>query len=219
MSAEHKKDLVNNFGIPAGKIIILRNWVSPEFKVTQKAEKRDIDVLFVGRLELQKNLFLFIDVIAKLAEIFPSLCVHVVGPGSQSQALKEYAIKNGLKDIISFNGYQDDPSGYYQRAKTFLLTSMFEGQPLALLEAMKMGVPAVTFYYEGVETVIKHNLNGFIAGNIPEAVSEISSLLSSKKKWQRISNNCRKVVMKEYSAKQLDRFMSEIGCYGWKILA
>lgn len=210
LSTAHRDDLMENFSISLKKIIILRNWVSPHFKVIRRAGEKDIDVLFVGRLELQKNLTVFIDVIGELKKIYPNIQAYVVGPGSQREYLEKYVNNRRLGGNITFTGYKANPSSYYNRAKIFLLTSLFEGQPLALLEAMRCGVPIVAFHYNGVKSVIRQGANGLIVKTIKAATAAILQLFVSKKDWRRMSKNCKSISVREHSTKQLTQLINQL---------
>lgn len=210
LSNAHQDDLTKSFGIPPDKIIILRNWVSPHFKVLRRAGEKDIDVLFVGRLELQKNLTVFIDVVGELKKIYPNIQAYVVGPGSQREYLEKYVNNRRLEKNITFTGYKANPNFYYSRAKIFLLTSLFEGQPLALLEAMRSGVPIVAFHFNGVESAIQQGTNGFIVKNIKAASAAISQLFVSKKDWRRMSKNCKSISVREHSTRQLTQLINQL---------
>ena len=75
----------------------------------------------------------------------PSALMYVVGDGPYLDAAKEYVMNKGLSKSIIFTGRVDNEEmlSYYARSSVYLMTSMSEGMPRTLLEAMACGLPVV----------------------------------------------------------------------------
>jgi glycosyltransferase involved in cell wall biosynthesis len=101
-------------------------------------------VLFVGRLEEEKNPKEAIDVFAKIADTFPGAGLVVVGAGSQRASLEAYAHAAGLADHVQFVGYRTDVLSLYKAADAMLVTSPFESFGAAIVEALAAGCPVVS---------------------------------------------------------------------------
>ena len=107
----------------------------------------------------------------------------------------EMLYQNLVKDLqiknISFEGKQN-PIKYYADAKIFLMTSLFEGWPMTLLEALQMGcVPVVMDSFGSLQEIIVHNYNGLIIKNddIQEMANAVQSLITNKEKLLQLSVN------------------------------
>lgn len=101
-------------------------------------------VLFVGRLEEEKNPKGAIDAFSKIADEFPGAGLVMVGAGSQRDALMAHARNLGLADKVVFVGYRTDAASLYKAADAMLVTSPYESFGAAIVEALAAGCPVVS---------------------------------------------------------------------------
>lgn len=107
-------------------------------------------LLFVGRIDVEKQPDLWLDTLAALVERNQLARLTVLGDGPLRGSLQAQAEKRGLAGLIEFMGTRHDVADFMRRADFLLLTSWFEGCPLVVLEAMKAGLPVVTTNAGGV---------------------------------------------------------------------
>ena len=122
-------------------VTVFPNWLPLDFppqKITP-LPSRTTDILFIGRIETQKNLPQFIDIVEKLTTIFPDLTVKIVGSGSQTASIKKIILIKKLSANIKILPPTVKPQKYYLDSKIFLLTSNYEGFPLTITEAISCG--------------------------------------------------------------------------------
>ncbi len=100
-------------------------------------------IVAVGRLEAQKNPLRFLDEIARLHATRPRLAARWVGGGRLEDVWLARRRQLGLDDIVQLDGWRSDVATLLPAFDVFLHTADFEGLPLALLEAMNAGLPAV----------------------------------------------------------------------------
>lgn len=96
-----------------------------------------------GRLTEQKGYAWLVDAAAKMAARAPRTRFVIVGEGELRAALQARADGLGLGDRVSLPGQRADTAGVLRDMDVFVLPSLWEGLPLALLDAMAMGVPCV----------------------------------------------------------------------------
>ncbi len=126
---------------------------------------RPLRLLFVGRLESYKG----------LTDLFEALRIvgtrtnrpftlQVVGDGSLRNSLVDAAVKRGLADRISFRGAVPgaEMPDVYRDADLFILPSIVEGMPNAVLEAMASGLPVLATRIPGSEDLIEEGQTGFL---------------------------------------------------------
>ena len=147
-------------------------------------------VLFVGRLERVKGLEYLLRAAAKVLESQPMQLV-LVGSGSQAGYLKALAKHLGIADCVYFAGEQSNPFAYMRRATAFVLSSLSEGMPNVLLEAMACGCPVIATDIEGGITrqVLQEGEAGMI---VPKADADsladaIDTLLLDEELRERLS--------------------------------
>lgn len=95
----------------------------------------------VGRIEEQKALW---HVISALHLCDSNHIVYILGDGSQLEILTELVIKNKLTENIKFLGFIKEPLQYVNSAKALLMTSIYEGLPMVLIESMMLGTPIIS---------------------------------------------------------------------------
>jgi glycosyltransferase involved in cell wall biosynthesis len=110
-----------------------------------------------------------IDAMPGILAAFPETHLMIVGSGSLEQALRERANSLGLDGKIHLTGWQPDPGPYFGAMDIFVLSSVFEGLPIAVLQAMAAGLPVLSTEAGGVAEVVHHGRHGVI---VPERTPE-----------------------------------------------
>ncbi|AXP08387.1 glycosyltransferase [Campylobacter hepaticus] len=124
--------------------------------------KKENLVLFIGRLDQNKNPAMFLKAIAHLDKILQESCEFiVVGDGQLKQEL-EYKAKS-LKIRVKFLGHIENVQVLYERAKILCLCSFMEGLPTVLIESLYFEVCRISStYYSGAKDLIRHDYDGFL---------------------------------------------------------
>lgn len=144
-------------------------------------EKKDNIVLFVGRLSREKGLPYLLRIWQLVEKRYPDWKLQIVGDGAERTNAERMARHLNLQHC-SFCGMQK-PEKYYNKAKIFCMTSLFEGFGLVLTEAMHYGVVPLAFNsYANVGDIIDDKVNGFIIPpfDIEEYASKISILIQNE---------------------------------------
>lgn len=110
----------------------------------------------VGRLTAIKNHYMFIDVAKILIDRCKTIPLKfiIIGDGELHQCLKEYAKSLGLQENIIFYGWERDIQKVYADLDILALTSMNEGTPVSIIEAMASEVPVITTGVGGVKDLL-----------------------------------------------------------------
>lgn len=175
-----KDDLVKILGKKnSSKIIISPNWLSLGFPPKSIISKtRPTDIVFIGRIEPQKNLPKLINVVKLVSEKYPNLNVKIIGSGSQLKIIKKLIKKQRLENIISILPPTIHPEKFYQESKIFLLTSDFEGFPLTLMEAISCGCYPIVNNIPEINPFFDKNSKQIIFSKIKTAAKLIDNILS-----------------------------------------
>jgi glycosyltransferase involved in cell wall biosynthesis len=104
----------------------------------------------VGRLCEIKNHRLFLDAIAALGREGLDARFLIIGDGHLRAGLEEQARELGISDRVRFTGFRSDPAAIYSGLDIAALTSLNEGTPLTLIEAMAAGAPVISTAVGGV---------------------------------------------------------------------
>jgi glycosyltransferase involved in cell wall biosynthesis len=117
-------------------------------------------VVSIGNLKPQKNAGDFVALAAKVAQAVPEARFYFIGDGPQRQALEARVFALGLEGRVLFPGWRRDAKEWLAAADAFVMTSLWEGLPRALVEAMKSGLPCLCFATDGVTDLIEDGVNG-----------------------------------------------------------
>lgn len=121
-------------------------------------------ILWVGRqINTPKNVPVFIDFWVRFHKRNPEWQAVIIGVGPDLEYNKRYALCRKAHNI-SFLGRVEDVSEYYKKSTFFVTTSMYEGFPMVLIEAMNNGcIPCAFDTFESLYDIIDNGLNGIIA--------------------------------------------------------
>jgi glycosyltransferase involved in cell wall biosynthesis len=122
-------------------------------------------LLYVGRLDREKNLEFLLDALARVRT--PRARLLLVGRGTQADALARAAAARGLGGRLELRGGSppDGLPAYYRAADAFVFASTTETQGLAVIEAMACGLPVVAVRASGIEEVVAEGVSGLL---VPE---------------------------------------------------
>jgi len=178
------------------------------------------DSLLVGtvaRITYDKDLPTFLQVAELVAVEVPDATFVIVGDGYGDELTKfrKEVEERGLKRLIRLTGHRNDLLNVYASFDVFLMTSLTEGMPNTLLEAMAIGIPSVATDVGGIPELLKHGECGFLAsvGDASELSRHVITLLSDSRLREQYSTACRQRIAKHFSFSRRVRLMEEY--YGW----
>lgn len=188
----------------APKSIVLPNIIDGD-KVLKNSQSGSIeeqyDIIFLGRITPQKNPKRFIRIIAKLVKTQKNLKIAMVGDGEQRAIIEQLITENNLQNNIKLYGRVENPYPILANSKILVMTSVFEGTPMAALEAQCLGVPIVSTPTDGLLKIIQDGKNGFIALNNADFTEKITKILSDDVLYAKLSNNAKTLFRQENDAK------------------
>jgi len=158
-------------------------------------------VAVVGRLEEQKGHRYLFDAVASLHRSFPKMHLLLAGDGALRPELESRARALGIGQRVSFLGHCNDVQRVLDAADLFVLPSLWEALPFALLEAMASGLPVVATRVAGVPEVVSHGRTGLLvppadAGALASALAEV---VASRSRLDDMGAAARAVVEARYS--------------------
>lgn len=119
-------------------------------------------VLSSGRLARQKGFQYLIEAAQSIVAKSKDVHFIIAGQGKLEPLLRKQIQEAGLESNVHLIGFQSDVPSLLEVADVFVLPSLFEGMPNALMEALAHGVPAVSTNVNGVTELMKDEEHGFI---------------------------------------------------------
>ena len=204
---EREKEDMISVGVKPEKIVIIPNGVDTEkFHPVVSPEPHPFTVIWVGRLAAGKGLKYAIFGFEKFLESVPTALMYVVGDGPYLDAAREYVVEKGLGESIIFTGRveNDEMISYYARSSVYLMTSMSEGMPHTLLEAMACGLPVVCTDIPQLVPIIEAGGIVIQKRDVVEVVESLKSLYNNEKWCLEIGDNGRKYVEENLSFQSMN---------------
>lgn len=180
------------------KVLTMPNMIEVDkFKQTSLNNNK---IISVGRLVEGKRINEIIDIFSHIDNKYELI---IVGDGVEKENLQKQINSLNLCDRVKLVGMKNSNEviELLSQSDMFLMTSITEGLPMVLLEAMSAGVPCIAYDIEnGVRDVIKNNYNGYIIKNRnqQEYIKKLNLILKNKKELKKMSLNALKTSL-EYS--------------------
>lgn len=226
VSHDTKKRLVMN-GIDEKDVAVLHNGI--DLSVWQRSNagqllREELNIpgngLLVGtvaRITYDKDLPTFYRVAQEVAATVSNVTFVIVGDGNGDELERARAeiAGFGLQQLIRFTGHRSDLLNIYSSFDVFLMTSLTEGLPNTLLEAMAMGVPAVSTEVGGIPELLEDGKSGFLApiGDAAGLAGHVITLLQDPRLREACGESSRRRVEDHFSFDRRVRVMEDY--YSW----
>lgn len=210
VSEAGKRHLINYFGVSATKISVIHNatQVTPAKptavqQVRQQFQLGDdaLVLVNVARLDKQKGHVYLLRAMPALVARWPRLHLLLVGSGPLAHELQQLVNDLQLEEYVTFTGLRQDVPAILANASLFVLSSLWEGLPFAMLEAMFLGVPVVATAVGGVAEVIIDQKTGWLVqpGDVLALQNAINLALANEVVRNKMARNGQKKVQHQFS--------------------
>ncbi|HAL61297.1 MAG TPA: hypothetical protein DCP08_02695 [Chloroflexi bacterium] len=168
-------------------------------------------IAIVGRLSPEKGHRYFLESAKIIQTIHPEAKFLILGEGPLRAELEGLAARLGIKEAVSFLGYQRDVAGYMAASDLVVLSSLREGLPNALLEALALGKAVVATRVGGVPEVIIEGQTGLLVPpKEPQRLAEkVVWLLEKPEEAAKMGERGRVRVVSAFSVEGLARKLAE----------
>lgn len=166
--------------------------------VNHYKEKERFKILNVASLVTScKQQDIAINVFSRIAAKYSTWDLHFWGIGDDLEALQNQVNQLKLEDRVFFNGFTKNPIAKMKESDVFIFPSKYEGFPLALTEAMSVGLPSIGFQTcSGVNELIENNVNGFLVNNESELQESLENLIVNKDLRKQFGDNAHHMMKK-----------------------
>ena len=204
---------LQDLGIPAQRIEVLSNAINPEWgsKARQEAmalkDQWEIDrakpvILIVGRLSAEKDHLTLLEALARIHQGNRNPPHHMIlgeGPGRPLIEARIRALR--LESHVTLTGQVDSAEPFYGWADIAVLSSLSEGSPNALLEAMAARVPVVATSVGGIPEMVADRISALLIspGDSPALAAALEEVLTSPDLAAQLSRAARELVETRFS--------------------
>jgi glycosyltransferase involved in cell wall biosynthesis len=214
VSDRMKEDLVHH-GLSPQRVEVVTNAVPAAPSHERETQRRDArerlgiredEFVFgyVGRLSEEKGVDYLLEAARRLLAERDGFRVVVVGDGPRREELERAAADSGLGERIIFGGFQADTRPWYAAMDAFVLPSLTEGTPMALLEAMACGLPVIASRVGGVPAVITDGRNGLLVAPADAAAlcDAMAAVVGDPSLRQTLSRQALESIERHYGMKE-----------------
>ena len=175
---ENKTNVINNF------IDYKEIKKKSEEKIPEKINKKDINLLFIGRLEEEsKKISIQLKLINDLIKEIPNIKLYIVGSGTDETSYKTYILNNKLEKYIIMLGNKNNPYPYIKKSDYLILTSKYEGYPVVITESIVLKTDVLSTIKLSDEFFEIGNNYGFLLPKeYTKMKNEVKKIILSNKK-------------------------------------
>jgi glycosyltransferase involved in cell wall biosynthesis len=193
-----------NSNLDFSKVSVIDNGINfDKISLNPNIEEKEDSVLFWGRLFYNKGIVQLIKAMALVKKNFPNVTLDVCGKGPLEPKLRSLVQRLNLQNTVFIHGYVSTPYlvNKIHTASVVALPSIYEGQPVAVLEAMAYKKPVVMYDYPFAREYVVDWKNGLIAkgGDVTDLADRICAALSDKKLRLKLANEASVYVSKEHN--------------------
>lgn len=199
VSEEMKSSLVFDFQLSHKKVEVIHNGIKPPALWGVKNDCFTIGTC--GRLKPVKNYDLFIDIAAKIHQDSPEMTFMLAGDGPDREKLRSRVKEYGLGCRFNFLGHVNEMDAFFSGLDLYVSTSLHEGIPMSVLEAMGHGLPVIAPDVGGFREIITSGRDGFlIQDHDPELFAKrCLALFYEPELRMRMGQYARQKVIEQFS--------------------
>jgi glycosyltransferase involved in cell wall biosynthesis len=198
LSASWKKFYVENLKLKVEQVIVLPNPVKLPFQIPERHNSQKVNFVFLGRIGQRKGAFDLILAFADLADEHKQRVLLTLAGDGEGEKARNLVKSLGLTDYIHILDWinREQRDELLAKADVFVLPSYNEGLPMALIEAMSWGLPAIATPVGGIPELIANGDNGLLVnpGNTQELSAAMKLLIENEELRLILGRNARASV-------------------------
>ncbi len=201
VSQDIQEAFVQQHGFRENKVSVIHNGTEIPSTLPMKRIREAFVIGSSGRLFPVKDYPFMIEIAREARKRSDKVRFELAGDGPERPKLQGLIHRYGLKDVFVLKGHVDDISGFYRGLDLYLNTSVHEGIPMSVLEAMSFGLPVIAPKVGGLTEIVDDGLDGYLVeGRNPKDFAEKCLLLyETKAMRQQMAEAARQKVVKEFS--------------------
>ncbi len=205
VSEDIRNKFIQQYGIPEDNIVVIHNGIKRCIGHSSKNNKEIFVIGSAGRLFPIKDYTLMVQIAKDVLSRTDKVRFELAGEGPEKnnilRLIDEYNLQNGF----ILRGFIDDVETFYHGLDIYINTSLHEGFPMSLLEAMACGLPIIAPKVGGIMEMINDGNEGYlIEGRDPKEYSDkCMELIKNKPLIQRMATASREKIKNEYSMESM----------------
>lgn len=181
-------------------------------KYLPNEEKNPVIILSTGRLARQKGFKYLISAAAEIVKTHPNVYFFLAGHGKLQSELRKQIKQLGLEKRFILLGFIENIHPLLKSADIFVFSSLYEGMPNSILEAMAHGLPVVSTNVNGISELIENGVNGYMVkpGKTDELTTALDNVIRDKEKIKRVGANARHFVSQNFAVQKMVENLNDL---------
>lgn len=194
------------FAVDLDRVVVIHNWIDTTIfrqpPARFSAADQPLQIIFAGWLHPKKGVEFLMPAIRMLADQRNDFVLTVCGSGSHFEQVERQRRELGLEKHVNLLGWvkNEEVIQRFYQSDIFLLPSLAEGMPNALLQAMGCGLPVVTTNVSSIPAIIQDGRNGCLIepGSARAICDGILRLIARRAEWPQIGQTNRAQILRDH---------------------
>ncbi len=209
LSEEIRGSITAFYGLNGEKIPVIRNGIDLGKCIPKESYEvgEAVEILHVGRFDLPKNHVGMLKAFKLLHDRFPQCRLTLVGDGDLRSEIEKTITELDLAPWVTLAGMQKNVYPYLNQADIFTLPSVYEGNPMSIIEAMGSGLPIAASNVGGIPDMVEDGKTALLFEPGEEAICAAwVRLLESEDLRKTLGENAKKESIRFSAAKMAERY-------------
>ncbi len=207
VSSDIRNTFIDNIGFPIHKVMLIHNGTDIPSRSIKYIEKGFFVIGSMGRFFPVKDYCFMVEIARQVALVTDKVRFELAGDGPDRKKIADSVERYGLGHMFKLKGMVDDLPGFYQGIDLYLNTSLHEGIPMSVLEAMSYGIPVLAPNVGGLKEMMEDGKEGYlVTGRDPnEYARKCLHLCENRGLRQSMGSSARKRVEEEFANERMAR--------------
>jgi len=205
VSTDIKQSLIRDYGFHTERLEIIPNGIVVPEVGNRICQKDNFVIGSAGRFVPVKDYPLMVEIAKEVNAKANNVRFELAGDGPLLDDVQGLIRKHGLEQHFTLRGFIRDVSGFYDGLDVYLNTSLHEGIPMSVLEAMAHGVPPVVPRVGGLEEIVTDGVDGYLVdGRNPRDFAErCLSLCKNETLRRNMGRAAREKIVGQFSVERM----------------
>ena len=205
VSEDIRITLSEKYGLPSEILVVIHNGTEIPAEITPDRANHPFTIGSAGRFFPVKDFPFLVEVAAEVYRNAKDVRFELAGEGPEIHSVTERIRRCGLQNVFQLKGFMENMSDFYEGLDLYINTSLHEGFPMSILEAMSHGLPVVAPIEGGIKEAVTDGIHGFlIGGRDPKRYAQkCLEIYTDRKMRQSMGIASKEKAISEYSIRTM----------------